>query len=200
MAFRFFLLLFLFTQSAYCEIKEWKLQDIPLAKCTIIKKIPLHTVYQYENYYIKIWEENTRNMLNNRNTDFYLFAKKGALNNIVPLKAVIIDKNDQCCGYVTYPCEILNIDIAAIKNGKKTGHPHETAVRQLFSNMQKSTLHFGVCFNDVSSGNLGFYNGKYYYFDLDGIWSLSKLKENFHEKWTEILFYLDEQFSDSQVH
>ena len=134
-------------------------------------------------------------MLNNRNMDFYLFAKEGALDNIVPLKAVIIDKNNQCCGYVTYPCKILDIDINAIKNGKKNGHPYETAVRKLLSNMQKSTLEFGVCFNDVCPGNLGIYNNACYYFDLDGIWSLLKLKENFPEEWQAILFYLKEEFS-----
>lgn len=92
--------------SLFAEVDTWQLSDLDLKEFEVVKEHFLHTIYRSQENFIKIWNENTRNMIDHRNDWFYFFVRKGALDGIAPLKAVIINDKGKCCGYVTFACSL----------------------------------------------------------------------------------------------
>ncbi|MEX0598751.1 MAG: hypothetical protein WD512_19865 [Candidatus Paceibacterota bacterium] len=177
-----------------CGVEIWNLKEMDIDALTLIKKVPMHTVYKGDGFYAKIWISNTRPFQYGRDKYFYHIATSGYLDEVVPLKAVIINEKGQCYGYATEICETIQVDMNKIRTqGLNIVDSTSKMVAQLFSRMRKITIKDGICFNDLAPTNLGIRANKCYYFDLDGIWSLDLYKINY-PNWQEALFYLGSQF------
>ncbi|MCH9612790.1 MAG: hypothetical protein S4CHLAM102_12870 [Chlamydiia bacterium] len=180
---------FIFPLSIFAVIPEIDLQTLTPSEYQIVKKISLHTLYRIEDGFLKVWNPGSRNMINGRNEWFYQFVSEGALDEIAPITALVMD-HGVCCGYITAPCQSIDFDTGYFRRGEIPYQPYHQQMLDLFRRMAQKTKKYDVLFNDLSGENFGIIDGKCYYFDLDGIWNL---KDYFiaHPNSRGTLFYLE---------
>ena len=136
-------------------------------------------------------------MINGRNAYFFHAAESGYMEGIVPLKAVVVNGEGECCGYVTEVCRPVQVNLPKLlKHGY--GSPDISGDERLFldmlSRMRRATLKHGIYFNDLHYENMGILNGRCYFFDLDGIWDLETKLRRHPDQNCDI--YLSEKFAN----
>jgi hypothetical protein len=177
-------------------IETWHIQNIPLNRLTVIKEIPVQAVYKAESCYIKIWNSNALQFLYNRHATFLKAVQNGVFQDIAPLIAVIMNNDNQCCGYATKICSPVAVNIAALRADPLSAHTDNDSrlVIDLFKRMRERTLKTDFCFTDLADVNLGILEERCYFIDLDGFWDLGLYKKT-HDDWQSALFYLDKKYS-----
>lgn len=130
-------------------------------------------------------------MLNKRNDWFYHFVKIGALDDITPIKAVILNNQGKCCGYVTFRCLPISVALTIIDTNPSSRPYLKEKINSLLLQMKEKTHQFGICFHDISYENLGIHNNKCYYYDLDGVWNIKDFQKTYPKTWKSALVYLN---------
>jgi hypothetical protein len=176
--FKIFFLSILITATLLAKVEKWSLESIPVYRWTEVKhrENPMgwenpQVVYKRENLYLKIWEPHEA-----RSENFMRAYRSGAFEDIAPLKAIVIDKNHLCRGYVTWHCEPIHQSFfgkrkVKISEWMKKADPEQVdAVMQLLVKMRDKTVQLGFFYLDLQVFNIGIdEQGKCYLFDLDGI-------------------------------
>jgi hypothetical protein len=175
------------------EIEFWKLDQLNVKKLKKIKHRhstivweSSHNVYEYEEFYIKIWEPDAR-----RSKNFLKAYKVGVFEDIAALKAIILDRSQACRGYVTVKTRKLHPWMQLPGHVQKAQtdleHTDSTAFVELLQRMRQKTLDTGFVYGDIRYDNVGMLKEACYLFDLDGIVSL-RIYKNLKKRYLWHLF------------
>ena len=192
--------IYLFLNTLHAQIEIWQLDAIPLKNFTIVKNIRERTVYKEKDFYVKIWRDGSWHFQNNQDAIFLQAVYRGFFDDIAPLRAVIMDKKNRCCGYVTWTCQPVSVNSVRIREDKNLLHHLNNkgliSVIQLYARLRKKALETGFCIINDFTGpwNLGILHERCYLIDLDNVQNLQQFQAK-NPNWKNILYYLDSKFA-----